>query len=78
MGTTAGFQNLIMEVLGHVIIFSNPITVPTVSYEYLFCHPPARRKARRLLSRSYTSDTVSHQLRPNNLDMINSSSNKTA
>jgi hypothetical protein len=38
MGTTMGFQNLIMEAIGSVIIILNPATDPTVSYEYLFCH----------------------------------------
>jgi hypothetical protein len=46
-----GFQNMIMDASGPVIIFLNPVVVYAVSYEYLFCHltrdrlrPPARWK----------------------------------
>jgi hypothetical protein len=82
-GTTAGFQNLIMEALGSVIIFLNPVAVSTEPYEYPFYHPtsdrlqpPARRKARGLLSRSCTSGTAGSRLRPNNLDTTDSTSGK--
>jgi hypothetical protein len=83
VGTTAGFQNLIMEALGPVIIFLNPMVVLAVSCEYLCCHPssgqlwpPDRWKARGQLSGSCTLGTTGHQLHPDNLDMTGSSSSK--
>jgi hypothetical protein len=85
MGTTAGFQNLITEAIGPVIIFLNPVAVLTVSYEYPFCHPssdrlwpPTRQKAQWLLSGSCTLGTVAHWLWPNDLDTTGSSSHKMA
>jgi hypothetical protein len=36
VGTIVGFQDLIMEALGPMIISPNPTAVPAVSYEYLF------------------------------------------
>jgi hypothetical protein len=50
----------------------NPVAVPIVSYEYLFCLPsserprsPIRWKARGLLSGSCTPTTAGHRLQPN-------------
>jgi hypothetical protein len=50
----------------------NPVEVPKVICEYLFYlpsskrpRPPTRRKAQWLLSGSYTSGTMIHQLWPN-------------
>jgi hypothetical protein len=47
----------------------NHAAVPVVTYEFLFYllsskrpRPPAQRKARGLLSWSYTSDTMGHRL----------------
>jgi hypothetical protein len=57
----------------------NPIVVPTVTYEYLFClpsserlWPPARWKAWGLQSGSYTTGTFGPRLQPINLHMISS------
>jgi hypothetical protein len=79
VGTTAGFQNLIMEALSPVITPLNPAMVPTISYEYLFYHPssdrlrpPTQRKARGLLSGSCTLGIVGHRLRPTKLDTAGS------
>jgi hypothetical protein len=38
VSTTVRFRNLIMEALSPIITLPNPAVVPTVSYEYLFCH----------------------------------------
>jgi hypothetical protein len=58
---------------------SDPAMAPIVTYEYLCClpsserlRPPARRKARGLLSGSYTPGTVCHRLQPKILDMTGS------
>jgi hypothetical protein len=68
-----------MEALSLLITPSNPVAVPAVPYEYLFCHPSsdrlwplARRKTQGLLLGSCTLGTVGHRLRPNNLDMTGS------
>jgi hypothetical protein len=57
----------------------NHATVPVVTYDYLFylplseqLWPPARRKAKGLLSGSCTPGTKGHQLRPKNLDATES------
>jgi hypothetical protein len=75
VGTTTGFRNQIIEASSPIITPLNPVVVPAVLYEYLLCHPssdrlwpPARRKARGLLSGSCTPSTAGHRLRPNNLD----------
>jgi hypothetical protein len=63
---------------------SNPVAVPAVTYEYLFClsssewlWPPGRWKARGLLLGSCTAGTVGHQLRPKNLDTTDSLQQRT-
>jgi hypothetical protein len=43
LGTTTQFQNLIMEALDPIVIFSNPMAIPTVPCEYQFYHPPGDR-----------------------------------
>jgi hypothetical protein len=57
----------------------NPVAVPTISYEHLFClpsserlWPPTRWKAQGLLSGSSTLGTVGHQLRSKHMDTIGS------
>jgi hypothetical protein len=79
VGTTVGFQNLVMHTLSPTTTPLNPAMVPTISYEYLFCHPssdqlrpPSRWKTRGLLSGFCTSGTTGRRLRPSNLDTISS------
>jgi hypothetical protein len=63
----------------------NPSMVPVVTYEYLFCllssdrfQPPARQKARGLLSGSSTPGTVGRRSWAKILDMISSLQLQTA
>jgi hypothetical protein len=57
----------------------NPVEVPTVTYEYLFCRPlsdrlrpPSQWKAQGILSGSSTLGTAGHRLRPKILDTTGS------
>jgi hypothetical protein len=78
MGTTAGFP---VKIRGYMVSPTispqNPAEVPAVTYEYLFCpllsdqlQPPARWRARGLLSGSNTPGILGHQLRTKILDTI--------
>jgi hypothetical protein len=68
-----------------MISLPNPMEVPIVPYEYLFCPPSsdwlwplAQRRARGLLSRSGILGIARHQLQPKFLDTIGSLLRHTA